>query len=159
VVWKWEWEDDNVDHVSETSSEGFSANNPDLESCSDENEGIADEDKSEEEDNSNKPRCKPIHTVNALELHVLRTHRKIWREPAYYLMKTNNMFQLYLLNLTIQRMTKLLLFDDSWNIIGYIVTETLESAHFACDQGRITSVEFSWINFTWPRSGPAIMLV
>jgi len=63
VVWKWEWEDDNVDHVSETSSEGFSANNPDLESCSDENEGIADEDKSEEEDNSDKPRCKPIHTV------------------------------------------------------------------------------------------------
>jgi len=52
--------------------------------------------------------------LNVLELHILRTHRKIWVEPAYYLMKTNSTIQLtHFLNLTIQRITKLLLSNVS----------------------------------------------
>ena len=34
IVWKWEWRDD-IDHVSETSSEGIAAINLDIGSCSD----------------------------------------------------------------------------------------------------------------------------
>ena len=40
VVWEWEWLDDEIDHISETSSEGIAAINPALESCS---EGHSDD--------------------------------------------------------------------------------------------------------------------
>jgi len=147
VVWKWEWEDDYVDHVSETSSEGFSANNPDLESCSDENEGIADKDKSEEEHNSDALRCKLIHTVTFKCIgvtHIKDAQKNLDRactllnedkqhvpvpEPDNPKDNKAIAFKCF--------------FDGSWHIIGYIVKEALESVHFARDQGRITSVEFS----------------
>ena len=55
IVWKWEWGDD-IDHVSETSSEGIAAINPDIASCSD-----LDEDESN--DDNNDPTSMPTHTV------------------------------------------------------------------------------------------------
>jgi len=54
VVWDWEWLDDEIDCISETSSEGIAAINPSMESCS-------DADQSSEECSINSPSA--THTV------------------------------------------------------------------------------------------------
>jgi len=98
VVWKWEWEDDNIDHVSDRRSFSQQPRPRKLQWRLRRNPILM---------NQGASQCTQL-LLNALELHVLWMHRNIWAEHAYYLMKTSNMFQLiYFLNLKIQRITKI----------------------------------------------------
>ena len=86
-MWKWEWQDD-IDHVSETSSEGITAINPDIESCCDEDEDNKEDDGSNDGDDSR------THTVTSsvLELHIMWMPKTLCVELADCLTKVN-MFQ------------------------------------------------------------------
>ena len=46
--------------------------------------------------------------------------------------------------------------SDEWHRIGYIVKEALDDVHSALEQNMITSIEFAWAKYliTWTKSGP-----
>ena len=155
VVWKWEWQDD-IDHVSEASSEGITAINPDIESCCDEDEDNKEDDESNDDDDSRTHtvtfKCiGTTHHVDAQDTlcRASRLLNKSEHVPVNIIPEPDNPYD-----------SKAIAFKcfvgGAWNRIGYIVKEALESVHSARDQRSIAAVEFSWIKYliTWPRSGP-----
>jgi len=150
VVWDWEWLDDKIDYISETSSEGIAAINPSMESCS-------DADQSSEECSLKSPLA--THTVtfkcigtthNSVSQQVLQKvsgllhkgEKDIFPEPDNPYDCKAIVFKCFL--------------DGWWKRIGYIVREALANVHSARRNRKIAGVAFSWAKYlvTWPGSGP-----
>jgi len=150
IVWKWEWRDD-IDRVSETSSEGIAAINPDIGSCSD----LEDEDEVNDEDNDQT--SMPMHIVTFKCIgttHHVDAQDTLCR--ASRLLDNNEHVPVDIIpepsNPDDSKAIAFKCFvNGSWNVIGYVVKEALESVQSAHDQGRITAIEFSWIKYliTW----------
>jgi len=153
VVWDWEWLDDEIDYISETSSEGIAAINPSMESRN-------DADQSSDECSYNS--LSATHTVtfkcidtthDSVSQHVLQKVSSLLHKgetvPVDIFPEPDNPYG-----------SKAIAFkcflDGQWKRIGYIVREALASVHSALSNRKIAGVAFSWANYlvTWPRSGP-----
>lgn len=151
VVWECEWQDEDIDHVSETSSEGIAAINPDIESCS--------ESESNDDNSSNE---QMMHTVT---FKCIGTTHHIDAQDV--LCRVNQLLdQGENVNVDIfpepdnphdsNAITFKCLIDGEWKTIGYVVKEALDSVHSALNQMKIAQIKFSWVKYmvTWTRSGP-----
>jgi len=158
IIWEWEWHDDtcddqvevddDIDHVSETSSEGLGALNPEIDSDVTDDD-VTDDGSTEEKSITHTVTFKCIgttHHPNAQEVleKVSLLLDKGVNVPVDIFPEADNphdnqaiAFKCYL--------------DGNWHRIGYVVREALNSVHSARNAGIITAVSFAWAKFlmTW----------
>ena len=150
VIWDWLWFDD-IDHVSETSSEDIRALSPSIDSC-----GTSDS------HTTSSPEPMQLHTINFKCIGCTRDHQsqQILQEVSQKL----DIDEEVLVNLYPEPDNK---FDNKaiafkcfisgkWHRIGYVVKEVLTDVHDAMKKNLITAVKFAWVKYivTWTRSGP-----
>ena len=149
VIWEWCWMDE-VDHVSETSSEAMHELTASIDSVSG------------SEVTMGSPEPAVVHTITFKCIGCTRDEdsQKALKEISLKLddeeevkvrlqPEPENKFD-----------SKAIAFQafisDEWHRIGYIVKEALDDVHSALEQNAITSIEFAWAKYliTWTKSGP-----
>lgn len=150
IVWEWIWFDD-IEHVSETSSEDMRALSASIDSCSE-----------SDSHTTTSPEPMPLHTVVFKCIGCTRDQQsqQILQEVSQKLENDEEV----LVNLYPEPDNK---FDNKaiafkcfirgeWHRIGYVVKEALVDVYNALEKKAITAVQFAWAKYiiTWTRSGP-----
>ena len=153
-AWKWQEEDSDIDHVSESSGEY---------TCAVEgNPYIKTDTESDDLKTNDTTSITPIHTVtfkcigathDSQAQHILQQVSKALDEgkvvPVNIFPEPDNQFD-----------CKAIAFKckvaGNWHRIGYVVNEALDYVHEAILNQKIKEVSFAWVKYlvVWMRSGP-----
>lgn len=159
VIIKWEWHDqllgdaghddpDEIDHVSETSSEDL---NPEIDS------DVTDDDIT---DDGSRDDVTHTVTFKCIGATCDQQHQKALEKVSTLLSNEVTVPVNIFPEVDNPKDTQAIAFkcylNGNWQKIGYIVREALSSVHSALSDNRIMEVSFAWAKFrsNWPNSGP-----
>lgn len=162
VIMKWEWHDqllgdaryddpDEIDHVSETSSEDL---NPDIDS------DFTDDDLTDDGSGSTEDIVTHTVTFKCIGATCDRQYQKALEKVSTLLNNEVTVPVNIFPEVDNPKDTQAIAFkcylNGNWQTIGYIVREALSSVHSALRDNRIMQVSFAWAKFRskWPNSGP-----
>lgn len=148
IMWKWSWE--SGDDIQSSQDARLS------------DDTVDDEDGTAGNDGENFDCSLVTHSVTFKCMGASKTLRsqEVLAESANKLKKSEPVEVRLRREPTNPKDARAIAFDckhnDSWEVIGYVVRDALDSMHHAIENRHIISVQFDWIRFIthWSHSGP-----